>query len=362
MSMEEIEPIDILIKTKLGFEKIVASRIRELEPNIKVTIAPQGFLGLVTISGSRDKHTLAKLIKEHVLEAEKVIIIERTVKANPNIIAKEAAKLASQKISSNETFAVRTTRRGKHPFTSIDVNIIVGDAVRKETKATVNLRNPDKVVLVEIIRDIALISIIPGSEEYRKLKLGKHVIYPIFRKLSIIQMPYLGPLDAVKTMGMRIGREVQNFEVRELVIAPIGAVDAIQLRTFIDGVIEGIESRYEIQKRSYGRSVQKVKVYVQDLYQLVRERSNEVIIVFEPEGEPISRLSDELERLILKSKRRVNLLFGSREGIPLGIYRHADIIVDLAPGVTLSTDYAAAAALIAIATILYDKAKEEAGL
>ncbi len=352
---KDLEPIDILIKTRLGFERIVASRVKELEPGIKVVPAPLGFLGLITISNSRDKYHLAQLIKEHVLEAEKVIIVEKTTKADPYIIAKEAAKLASSKITPNETFAVRTTRRGKHNFTSIDVNIVVGDAVRRETNATVNLKYPDKIVLVEIIRDIALISIIPGSEEYKKLRPGKHPIYNIFRKMAVIQMPYLGPLDAVKVMGTRIGREVQNFEIKELVIAPIGAIDAIQLKTFIEGVIEGIESRYEIQRKSYGRGVQKVKVLIQDLYQLVRDRSNEVIIVFEPEGEPISRLTNELEELIIKSRKRVNLLFGSREGIPLGIYRHADLVVDLAPGVTLSTDYAAAAALIAISTLLYDR-------
>ena len=144
---KDLEPIDILIKTRLGFERIVASRVKELEPGIKVVPAPLSFLGLITISNSRDKYHLAQLIKEHVLEAEKVIIVEKTTKADPYIIAKEAAKLASSKITPNETFAVRTTRRGKHNFTSIDVNIVVGDAVRRETNATVNLKYPDKIAV-----------------------------------------------------------------------------------------------------------------------------------------------------------------------------------------------------------------------
>jgi tRNA acetyltransferase TAN1 len=58
---------------------------------------------------------------------------------------------------------------------------------------------------------------------------------------------------------------------------------------------------------------------------------------------------------IIKGKGRINILIGSREGIPLGVYRYADLVVDIAPGVTLSTEYAAAAALIALATVLHDR-------
>jgi tRNA acetyltransferase TAN1 len=159
-------------------------------------------------------------------------------------------------------------------------------------------------------------------------------------------------------MGVRVGREVQNFEVGELVIAPIGLVDARQLAVFIEGVIEGIESRYEVQRKSYGRRAHRVPVRLQDLYQLVRSRKNEVIIVFEPEGEPVSKVAEQLYELI-KTGKRINMLFGSREGIPEGIYRFADLVVDIAPGVTLSTEYAAAAALIAVATVLHDRLAEE---
>jgi len=190
------------------------------------------------------------------------------------------------------------------------------------------------------------------------MRPGKYPLYKVFRRFAVVQMPYLGPLDACRTMGVRIGREVQNFEVRELVVAPIGVIDALQLKMFLDGVFEGIESRYEVQRKSYGRDVHKVKVYVQDLYQLVRDRRNETIIVFEPEGEHISKVVDKLYKLISESKGRINLLFGSREGIPQGVYRFADLVLDIAPGVTLSTEYAAAAALIAIGTVLHDKLVE----
>ncbi len=345
----------VLVTTMLGFEKTCASYVSELDPGAKVTPRPRGFKGLVLVEPSIDKTELARLVEERVPEAEKVIVAEECSKPDPKVLAEKAAGLAKKKIGHDETFAVRTNRRGRHSFTSVDVNVVVGDAVRTATGASVNLSNPDKVVLVEIVQDLALISIVPGSKFYRKMKPGKRPVYRLFRRISLVHMPYLGPIDSATVMGRRIGREVQTFEVGELVVAPAGRVDAEQLKAFLDGLFEGIESRYRIQEKSYGREVHRVKVYVQDLYQLVRERMGETIIVLEPEGEPVSRLGDQLYRLLVESRRRVNVLVGSREGIPSGIYRFADLVVDVAPGITISTDYAAAAALIAFATILHDR-------
>lgn len=345
---------NILIKTSLGFEKIVASRTLELDPEADVLPKPLGFKGLVLVkNGKYSKEELVDLIMKNVVEAEKILPIDKATIADPYIICEEIKDIVAEKINDNESFAVKTTRRGKHSFTSLDANIIIGDCVRRYTGASVNLRFPDKIIYVEIIGRIAYISIMPGSVEYHKYSPNKKELYRLFSRIAVVQMPYLGPLDSVAVMGKRIGREVQNFEVKELVIAPIGIVEAYPLARFIESIVEGIESRYEVQVKSYHRKAHKVPVYLMDLHQLVRDRSGEVIIVFEPEGKYIGDVKEELVELILKSKKRVNLLFGSRTGIPVGVYRYADLVVDIAPGITLSTDYAAAAGLIALATVIY---------
>ena len=269
------------------------------------------------------------------------------LKELPSVVVEAVKNL----ISPDETFAIRTTRRGKHDFTSVDVNVVVGAAVKETTGASVNLDRPDKVVAIEIIGDKAYIAVYPGSEEYRKITPHKKPILRILRRMSIVQLPYLGGEEASRTMGVRIGRAIQTFEVGELVIALIGSVDAKQLKDFIDGVYEGIWTRYEIQRRVYGREVYKVPVIVQDLFQLVRERSNEVIIVFEPEGDYIGSIIDKLRSLLLSGKR-INVLVGSREGIPKGVFRFASAVVDLCPGVTIATDFAASSAIIALASLL----------
>ncbi len=354
-----LDRIDILVKTALGMEDVTATRIEEVVPSSHVIPKPYGFMGLVAIKVDGEKRKIAELIKREVLEADRVIIVDECVEAELNKIAEAAAKVSKEKIGREETFAIRTVRRGKHNFTSIDVNIVAGAAVKEATEAIVDLKYPNKIVRIEILKDIALIAVESGSEELKKLRPGKKSVVEYLRKIAVIQMPYLGPLDAVKVMGIRIGREVQTFEVKELVIAPIGAVKAEELKTFIDGVFEGIKSRYEIQKRSYGRKVWKVPVYIQDLHQLVRERfRKEPIIVLEPEGEPLPKIKSELASILLGKYRRINVLIGAREGIPLGLYRFANLVIDICPGVTISTDYAAASALIAFSTIIEEKLLE----
>ncbi|RLF07549.1 MAG: RNA-binding protein, partial [Thermoprotei archaeon] len=331
-------------------EKIAAARIKELDPNARVQASPKGFAGLVLVE-SPNEDELLKMINENVVEVERAIKSIAECKADLKELPSVVVEAVRNLISPNETFAIRTTRRGRHDFTSVDVNVVVGASVKEATGASVNLDRPDKVVAIEIIGDKAYIAVYPGSEEYRKITPHKKPILRILRRMSIVQLPYLGGEEASRTMGVRIGRAIQTFEVGELVIALIGSVDAKQLKDFIDGVYEGIWTRYEIQRRVYGREVYKVPVIVQDLFQLVRERSNEVIIVFEPEGDYIGSIIDKLRSLLLSGKR-INVLVGSREGIPKGVFRFASAVVDLCPGVTIATDFAASSAIIALASLL----------
>ena len=238
----------------------------------------------------------------------------------------------------------------------MDVNVRVGEVVQRITGADVNLNYPDKIVWVEILGDRALISITDGREEWRKRSPEKVDAQRYLSKMSVVQMPYLGPLNAAKEFGVRIGRCVQTFEVREVVVAPSQPVNGVELNAFLSGLIEGIEARYRIQRRVYSRPVSRVPILVQDLYQLVRDRMGEPMIVFEPEGRPIHRFSREIAGFFREHKR-VNLLVGSREGIPKGIFRVANLILDICPGVTISTEFAAASAIMSLHTILQEQSQ-----
>jgi len=346
--------IDLIIKTPIGLENITASRIKELGFKTDVYPKPSNYPGIVavTLHDENEKAQIAEKIENEIPEAERVLISMISTAATLESIVDAAVKVASETLDSGVTFAVRTVRRGRHPYTSVDVNYKVGSAVLERIDAAVNLDNPEKIIWVEIIDEKAAVGILDGKDIWRKMKPDKKEIRGFFSKASVVQMPYLGDMRPVKSMGLRIGRAVQMFEVGEFVIATLGACDARQLKWFMEGVFEGIESRYQIQRRTYSHKPRRVKVLIQDIYQLVRDRRSEPKIIFEPEGESFFKASRKIADLFLEEEKRVNLLFGSREGIPKGLFRFADLIVDLCPGVTLSTEYAASSALIGVSFAL----------
>ncbi|MDJ0274284.1 MAG: SPOUT family RNA methylase [Aigarchaeota archaeon] len=351
--------MELIVKTPLGLERLVRSKILLLDREAEVVASPLGLRGLVIVERCTDPESLLSKISSEVPEAERVIRPLAVVRSEPDEIARAAAEVVRDRIGPGESFAVRTVRRAKSGFTSLEINARVGAVVQNVTGARVDLDNPEKVVMVEVIGDRTAIAVVEGSEEHRKMVPGKVGSWRFFRRVSVVQMPYLGSIEGAREVGRRVGRFAQAFEVGELVIAPAGECDAFELSAFIDGVREGIESRLEVQRRTYHRRVEPVRVVVQDLYQLVLSRRDEPIVVFEPEGRELYREAERVAE-VLRRGRRINLLFGSREGIPKGVFRLADAVIDLCPDVTLPTELAAPAALIALYTAIRGLGEEEA--
>ncbi len=338
----------IIVKTEVGLERLAATKIKEILPQCEVIAAPSGFKGLVVLRGCDDVSDAYNKIKQ-VAEASRIEVMRKCVKARLEEILNAIGELASE--VRGKRFAVRTFRRGRHSFTSVDVNTLGGAEILRKVPAKVDLTNPEKVIVVEIIGDIACLSVLdPKEVELKKMK-GKIDVRGIIRKISIAQEPYLGPIESIRELGRRIGRIVQSYEIPEYIVAPYEPVRAYEIAQLVLAIDEGIRSRLEVERKAYHKEVRKTNVMLYDMYQLVYMRSNEPIIVFEPEGEPISKVVDELKKLF--KKKRVNLLLGARKGVPLGIYRYADLVVDIAPGITLSTEVALAASIEAVIEAVY---------
>lgn len=66
-------------------------------------------------------------------------------------IALAAVRLAKKSISRGQSFAVRTSREGVHPFTSTEVNRVVGERILRSVEGCrVDLSNPDREIFIEI--------------------------------------------------------------------------------------------------------------------------------------------------------------------------------------------------------------------
>jgi len=75
----------------------------------------------------------------------------------------------SKYINGNETFGVKTKRFGSHPFTSIDVNRIVGEVIRRKFRLSVYLDNPDLEIKTWVIENIFIAGInTTGYSLYRR--------------------------------------------------------------------------------------------------------------------------------------------------------------------------------------------------
>ncbi|WP_048151654.1 SPOUT family RNA methylase [Thermococcus cleftensis] len=333
-----------LVKTQRGMESVAANYIREALPDASVWASPMGYSGLVIVETDEEN------VEEKILaipEVERIIPVIVEVPAALERIVESAEKLAPL-IGADETFAVKTKRRGKHSFSSLDVNRELGARIRELSGADVNLSWPDRVVQVEIIGDKAYLSVLPG-EEFRKFTPDKIDARKLFRKVTLVQMPYWGDYKACRSFGEKIGRAAQAFEVKELVIAPKEKMDAFELAEFIKGVKIGQESRYQIQREAYPWKVEKVPVSVWDLYQVVRDkrRSKRLLIITDPKGPTLAEVKGSLAKDMFYA-REVVIFVGSREGIPRGLFRFADYVVDLAPYMTFATEHGIPAALVSL--------------
>lgn len=65
-------------------------------------------------------------------------------------ISNLAVKLSEKLLDRGKKFALRVTRTGKHTFSSKDIAVYVGEEIRKNTQASVDLTNPDIELFIEI--------------------------------------------------------------------------------------------------------------------------------------------------------------------------------------------------------------------
>jgi len=70
--------------------------------------------------------------------------------ARPEDISMVALELMRATVTKQQSFAIRATRTGAHPFTSHDIAVRVGDDIVNETHASVDLNEPDVELFIEV--------------------------------------------------------------------------------------------------------------------------------------------------------------------------------------------------------------------
>jgi len=109
-----------------------------------------------------------------------------------NEISKTAIFISKQKLDKKKSFAIRVNRTGNHDFTSQDVAVKIGNDIVKQTKAGVNLTNPDFELFIEIRNEKAYI-FIEKIKGYGGMPIGTQgkILALIDSKNSILASWYL---------------------------------------------------------------------------------------------------------------------------------------------------------------------------
>ncbi len=114
-----------------------------------------------------DEHTLEKVKPYQTTAIHKVVPLDAMVSAQLPDISRETVNLAKKKLKKGETFAVRCKRRG-FSMSSKEVERKIGTLIVETFENTVDLDDPDKIILIEIIDDKAGIAIIKESDIVKK--------------------------------------------------------------------------------------------------------------------------------------------------------------------------------------------------
>jgi tRNA acetyltransferase TAN1 len=163
-----LKDFNLLITTSRGNEEDACSEIWYLLGEIGDSAAKvdkTGITGLVAAKTAFNPFEVVEKFREMLKERPyefrytfRVIPIEKVVRTDLGEIERTTTELAS-KIKENESFRVTVEKRFTDTST---MDMIEAAAVNIERK--VNLRNPDKVILVEVVGRLTGISIIKPEQ------------------------------------------------------------------------------------------------------------------------------------------------------------------------------------------------------
>jgi len=160
-----LRSFNLIASTYRGRENDLLSELwyflRELgDPNAQASLT--GLPGLVVLNTRLDPFQVVESIRERAKEEPwyfsyllKVVPIEKCVPASLGEISSAARSIAEKRLEPGDTFKVEVRKR----LTQLKSKEVI-EAVASQIDNRVSLENPDKIILVEIIGDVAGISVV----------------------------------------------------------------------------------------------------------------------------------------------------------------------------------------------------------
>jgi len=134
-------------ETRNRFENILVSNINNALQTEKIVHKIKKERGRIYIFADQIQNSINVLQKVFgITSVSPAVRIENDMKS----MSKLAIKLAKEKITSKNSFALRVTRTGSHNYSSQDVAVKLGNDVVNATAAKVDLTNPFFKLFIEI--------------------------------------------------------------------------------------------------------------------------------------------------------------------------------------------------------------------
>ena len=169
-----LKEFNLLASTSRGYEKYARSELRFLFEKIGDTspvIERTGVSGLIAVKTNMDAIETVRrfrtLLQQSPYEFRfilRIIPIEKVVHTDLDLIQQAVTELSS-KIEENETFRVTVEKR----FTTTHSKEII-EKVAANVKREVNLTNPDKIILIEVLGGFTGVSVLKPEDILSVLK------------------------------------------------------------------------------------------------------------------------------------------------------------------------------------------------
>ena len=207
-----------VVTVSSGFEPEAKKEIEELIAGSKAkSLFFKG--NLLVKSPQQEQETIAKFKEAQTLHVGRVFPVSSkvSISSQKESLADlyERIKLLAR-LGSGDSFVVRCRRRGSHNFSSRDVERELGSLLEKTTGAVVDLRNPRKMVVIQIFQNLAFAGVTDAENV-----LVKRV--RVFRKYAKGERPFTRAehkiREAIDVFNVIIE---EDFEVLDLGAAPGG--------------------------------------------------------------------------------------------------------------------------------------------
>jgi len=162
----------LLVTTSKGKENQAIVEILDIlfEHDQKAYGIKTSFDGVVLIFTSLSPFKALDIIRKNPTSVIfKIIPLEKCVKTSLDNIVEIGFQLAKKHIRKNDTFIVDCIRRGRFVESSVIVERTLGAKIAKELEAKVSFKNPKYIVRVEIVGDIACVSILKRGDIIRRV-------------------------------------------------------------------------------------------------------------------------------------------------------------------------------------------------